>query len=194
MTHNFARVLAHPRGRSRHNAGVIALSSLILGLLLTAPSARAIGAAFSADSETPSSMQGTGSNNAQQSPDARASRGASTGPQQTSPQAERPNGRYGPHPGYGLPNYSWGRGGVSRLRSYFREDLRQVNRWHRRPLFVGTYFPHRHRMYIRPIPRGLMRYLPPVPRRYAMGYFDGYCLVYDPRTLLIVSVVDLYRN
>ena len=186
-------VTTHPLGKSRHSARVIASSLVILGSLLMAPSARALDAVVPVDSETLNSIQSGGSNHAQRSPDARPSRGGSTGPQQASPEASRPNGHYGPHSGYGLPNYSWGRGGVSRLRSYFREDLRQVNRWHRRPLFVGAYFPHRHRMYIQPVPRGLMRYLPPVPRGYAMGYFDGYCLVFDPRTLLIVSVVDLYR-
>jgi hypothetical protein len=38
-----------------------------------------------------------------------------------------------------------------------------------------------------------MVYLPPVPPGYEIGYFDGYCLVYDPYTLRIESVLDLYR-
>jgi len=38
-----------------------------------------------------------------------------------------------------------------------------------------------------------MVYLPPMPPGYALGYYDGYCLLYDQRTLRIVSVIDLYR-
>jgi hypothetical protein len=32
-----------------------------------------------------------------------------------------------------------------------------------------------------------------VPPGYEIGYYDGYCLVYDPYSLEIVSVIDLYR-
>lgn len=202
-------IAALPRSNPRHSARIIVFCFLIQGSLLTIPSARAIGATLSANSESPSPIQDYGSNRAQQSPDAGSSRSGTTDPlhddlsgkpgqpnripQQTSPQVSRPNGNSEPHPGYGLPNYSWSRGGVSRLCSYFREDLRRVNRWHRQRMYVGFYLPHRYRMYIQPIPRGMMRYLPRVPQGYAMGYFDGYCLIYDPRSLLIVSVVDLYQ-
>ena len=197
------------RSRSRFSVRVIVIHLLILVSQFAALSAQAAGAIFSPGSGTLSQVQNGTSDRAQKSPDAWPSKGGGTepqhsdlpnqpggpqvNPQQADPQTSRPNGHHGPRPGYRLPNYSWGRGGVSRLRSYFREDLLRVNRWHRRPLFVGGYFPHRYRMYIQPIPHGLMRYLPPVPRGYAIGYFGGYSLVYDPRTLLIVSVVDLYR-
>jgi hypothetical protein len=38
-----------------------------------------------------------------------------------------------------------------------------------------------------------MTYLPPVPLGYEVGYYDGYCLVYDPNSLLVASVFDLYQ-
>ena len=106
----------------------------------------------------------------------------------------RPPVHHRPHHGYGYPNYVWNRGNVKRLHRYFYEDMRRVNQWHRRPLFVGGYFPRRFELYIQPIPPSLMRYLPPVPPRYEIGYFDGYCFVYDPRSLLVVSVVDVFAN
>jgi Ni/Co efflux regulator RcnB len=104
----------------------------------------------------------------------------------------RPPAHHYPHHGYVYPNYAWNRGNVRRLHSYFYEDMRRVNQWHRWHLFVGGYFPRRYESYIQPIPPSLMVYLSPVPPRYEIGYFDGYCFVYDPRSLLVVSVVDVY--
>ena len=103
----------------------------------------------------------------------------------------RPLVHHHPHYAHTYPNYVWNRGNVRRLRHYFHEDIRNVNKWHRRRLFAGRYFPPRYVDYIQPIPPSLMVYLPPVPPRYRIGYFDGYCFVYDPRTLMVVSVVDL---
>ena len=39
--------------------------------------------------------------------------------------------------------------------------------------------------------RDLLGYLPPVPPGYAIGYFYGYCVVYDPVTFTILNFVDL---
>jgi hypothetical protein len=58
---------------------------------------------------------------------------------------------------------------------------------------MGGYFPRIYLERIQPIPPDLTVYLPPVPPGYEVGYYDGYCLVYDPFTLRIVSVIDLYR-
>jgi len=63
---------------------------------------------------------------------------------------------------------------------------------HRHHFFIGGYFPRIFLDRIQPIPPGLMVYLPPVPPGFEIGYYDGYCLVYDPQTLAIVSVIDLY--
>jgi hypothetical protein len=69
----------------------------------------------------------------------------------------------------------------------------RINWRYRQHLFVGGYFPHVYLAYIRPLPPELIGYLPPVPPGYAMGYYQGYCLIYDPNTLMIISVIDLYR-
>jgi hypothetical protein len=70
--------------------------------------------------------------------------------------------------------------------------VHRVNRWHRHQLFVGGYCPRIFLREIQPIPPGLMFHLPPVPPGYAVGYYDGYCLLYDPYSLRIVSLIDLY--
>jgi hypothetical protein len=41
------------------------------------------------------------------------------------------------------------------------------------------------------VPVALVRDLPAIPPGCAIGYIDGYCVVYDPGTLEIVDVVDL---
>jgi hypothetical protein len=112
--------------------------------------------------------------------------------------APRPPAYYPPHyghPHYGppRPHYVWGGGNGWRLRHFFLGDMRPVRGWHRHPLFIGGYFPQAHLARIQPIPEHLMVYLPPVPPGYEIGYFDGYCLIYDPYTLRIESVLDLYR-
>jgi len=71
--------------------------------------------------------------------------------------------------------------------------MRRLNRWQRPHFFVGGYIPAIYLADIQPIPRHLLMELPPVPPGYAIGYYDGYCLVYDPYTLMIVSVIDLYE-
>jgi hypothetical protein len=64
---------------------------------------------------------------------------------------------------------------------------------HRHRLFAGGYFPMRYLQGIQPIPLSLMGYLPPIPDGYEVGYYDGYCIIYDPDTLRVLSAIDLYR-
>jgi hypothetical protein len=99
------------------------------------------------------------------------------------------------HPGYGpgRPHYAWGAGNEWRLHQFFLGDKHHMSRMHRHHFFIGGYFPRIFLDRVQPIPSGLMVYLPPVPPGYEIGYYDGYCLVYDPQTLVIVSVIDLYR-
>jgi hypothetical protein len=99
------------------------------------------------------------------------------------------------HPPYhpGRPNYIWGGGNGWRLHQFFLGDMRRINRIHRHYFYIGGYFPQIFVEYIQPIPPDLMLYLPPVPPGLEIGYYDGYCLIYDPDTLRIFSVIDLYR-
>jgi hypothetical protein len=98
------------------------------------------------------------------------------------------------HPHYGprRPTYVWGGGNGWRLRHFFLGDAPRMQRWHRNRLFTGAYFPAIYLENIQPVPPSLMEYLPPIPMGYEVGYYDGYCLIYDPGTLRIVSVIDLY--
>jgi hypothetical protein len=95
------------------------------------------------------------------------------------------------HPGH--PNYIWGGGNGWRLHQFFLGDMRRINRIHRHHFYAGSYFPQIFVANIQPVPPDLMVYLPPVPPGLEIGYYDGYCLIYDPDTLRIVSVIDLYR-
>jgi hypothetical protein len=77
------------------------------------------------------------------------------------------------------------------MRRYYRRNFGYINRG-RRPVFViGGYIPFGDRGYFRPVPPHLLGYLPPPPPGYVIGYFDGYCVVYDPISFTILSFVDL---
>ena len=43
----------------------------------------------------------------------------------------------------------------------------------------------------RPMPQQVIVTLPPVPYGYQRGYYDGYAVVVDPRTRIIVDAVDI---
>jgi len=98
------------------------------------------------------------------------------------------------HPSYGRPRpaYGWGNNGW-RLHQYFFGNGPRTYPARRRAFFAGEYFPLVYLPYLKPMPSQVLEYLPPVPPGYEVGYFDGYGLVYDPNTLIIISVIDLYR-
>ena len=111
------------------------------------------------------------------------------------PTPGRPNpGRPGtgrPPNGRPRPPYNFRPGDSDRLRRHYRRRFSYINR-SRRPVFViGGYIPFGDRGYFSPIPSDLLGYLPPVPPGYVVGYFDGYCVVYDPVTFAILNFVDL---
>lgn len=111
------------------------------------------------------------------------------------PNPGRPNpGRPNPGRPPGVrprPPYNFRPGDNDRLRRYYRRNFGYINR-SRRPIFViGGYIPFGDRGYFRPVPPHLLGYLPAVPPGYAIGYFDGYCVVYDPVSFAILSFVDL---
>ena len=56
---------------------------------------------------------------------------------------------------------------------------------------VGGHLPDDWKKNIHPVPVKLMGDLPPVPAGCAIGYIDGYCVVYNIATLQILDVVDL---
>jgi hypothetical protein len=87
----------------------------------------------------------------------------------------------------------WGPGNGWRVHQYFLADMRRIDRVERPYLSVGSYLWPQDLDRMERIPQELMAYLPPVPPGYAMGYYDGYCLVYDPYSLVIVGMIDLYE-
>jgi len=93
-----------------------------------------------------------------------------------------------PRPGYlWRGRYNW------RLHQHFLGDSAPINPVHRHHFYVGGYFPFEYLPDTEPIPLDLMSYLPPIPTGYAARYYGGYCIVYDPYTLKIVNLMDLYN-
>jgi hypothetical protein len=103
------------------------------------------------------------------------------------PQPSKPGYR----PPSNRPPYNWRPNDRDYLRRYYRRNFGYINR-SRRPVFIiGGYIPFGDRGYFRPLPAHLLGYLPPPPPGYVIGYFDGYCVVYDPVTFTILSIADL---
>jgi hypothetical protein len=105
----------------------------------------------------------------------------------------RPPVHHFPSHGHGRPHYAWGIGNGWRLHQFFLGDMRHINRMHRHYFYAGGYLPPILADRIQPVPNDLMLYLPLVPPGLEVGYYDGYRLLYDPYTLEVFSVIDLYR-
>jgi hypothetical protein len=56
---------------------------------------------------------------------------------------------------------------------------------------AGGHLPDDWKNHMHAVPAALIRELPPIPAGCAIGYIDGYCVVYVPATLEIVDVIDL---
>jgi Ni/Co efflux regulator RcnB len=77
------------------------------------------------------------------------------------------------------------------LQRHYGSSLRTV-RVDRRPVFVpGRVIPAVYRPQVAVLPAHVHRHLPPPPRGYRVGYYQGYSVVYDPLTFTILSVLDL---
>jgi len=112
------------------------------------------------------------------------------------PQPNRPNGsrppQWGHRPAH-RPSYSFRRNDRSYLYRYYRSRLGRINRINRPRFVIGGFFPYTYIPYLSPLPPDVYAYLPPPPPGYAMGYYDGYVVVYDPVTYFIVNVIDLLQ-
>jgi Ni/Co efflux regulator RcnB len=56
---------------------------------------------------------------------------------------------------------------------------------------AGRVIPVAYRPQVAVLPAHVHRHLPPPPRGYRVGYYQGYSVVYDPVTFTILSVLDL---
>ncbi len=92
------------------------------------------------------------------------------------------------------PSYNFRPNDRSYLRRYYLRNLGYINRANRPRFLVGGFFPYAYISYLTPLPPQLFGYLPPPPPGYAMGYYDGYVVVYDPVSYFIANVVDLMDN
>lgn len=65
----------------------------------------------------------------------------------------------------------------------------------RQPVFYrGRSVPTSYRHAFQPVPAAYRYRVAPPPRGYQVGYYQGYSVVYDPATFLVLSVVDLLVN
>ena len=92
------------------------------------------------------------------------------------------------------PVYNFRPNDRSYLRRYYLRNLGYINRANRPRFLVGGFFPFAYISYLTPLPPQLYGYLPPPPPGYAMGYYDGYVVIYDPVSYYIANVVDLMDN
>ena len=79
----------------------------------------------------------------------------------------------------------------SKLRSSYH-NINSVNRSRRTTIVREQVLPVQVRTEIEPVPVDVVSYLPPPPEGYVFGFVDGYCVVYDPNTFLVVDVIDLF--
>ncbi|HUZ04225.1 MAG TPA: hypothetical protein VMU62_02620 [Acidobacteriaceae bacterium] len=117
-------------------------------------------------------------------------------PQHNRPSHARPAARPQTRPArtrQARPNYQFRSQDTSRLRQHYQGGFGRIDRQHRPRFARGGYIPGTYRGYFQPVPYNMIGYLPPVPPGYAMGYYDGYVVVYNPGTYLILSVLNLLQ-
>lgn len=78
-----------------------------------------------------------------------------------------------------------------RLQSQYQRSLRGVRHDHRPYFQPGYAVIPAYRPYITPVPVHVLRTLPPPPPGYVIGYYQGYNVVYDPATYVILTAIDL---
>ncbi len=83
----------------------------------------------------------------------------------------------------------------NKLREHYHANFREHDRIepeHRVVFRVGERLPDHWRERVHPVPEVVLRELPPIPAGLAIGYLDGYAVVYDPATGVIVETLDVY--
>ncbi|MGH8443933.1 MAG: hypothetical protein ACREVL_01645 [Solimonas sp.] len=91
----------------------------------------------------------------------------------------------------GRGNYEFRQQDRAYLQQHYRRSIGSVDRGHRPQFEAGREIPRAYRGYFTPAPDSLRRRLPPPPDGYTIGYYQGYTVVYDPATFVILSVLDL---
>ncbi len=70
-------------------------------------------------------------------------------------------------------------------------NISHVDRSHRVTIVREQAMPVEIRTQIEPVPMDMVSYLGPPPSGYEYGFVDGYCVVYDPTTFIVIDVIDL---
>ena len=115
----------------------------------------------------------------------------------TSWQAAHPGSGYpAPRAGYqtrheAVPSYRFNGSDRAVLPRYYQPSLRRVQAERRPPFAPGHVIAPAYRPHVQVLPSHYRHHLPPPPRGYEVGYYQGYGVVYDPLSFTILSVLDL---
>ena len=88
-------------------------------------------------------------------------------------------------------HYDFGQNDRSRLQAHYRSSINKVDRDKRPSFQAGHEIPRAYRAAITPAPESLRRRLPTPPSGYQIGYYQGYTVVYDPTSFVILTLIDL---
>jgi Ni/Co efflux regulator RcnB len=83
----------------------------------------------------------------------------------------------------------------ARLREHYRTSFRdndKIDVAHRPRFVVGGKLPGDFRVRFHPLPEVIVHELPAIPAGLEVGYVDGYAVVYDPVSLEIIEVLDVW--
>lgn len=89
------------------------------------------------------------------------------------------------------PQYRFRAQDRAQLQRHYRKSLQKIDREHRPRFEAGRSIPRAYRSYITPAPVIVRSHLPRPPAGYRIGYYQGYSVVYEPTTFVILSVLDL---
>jgi Ni/Co efflux regulator RcnB len=76
---------------------------------------------------------------------------------------------------------------------HYKKQIRQYQQHpdRRRHVRAGEQLPNDYRSRLKPVPQAYYRSVPPPPRGYQFGYYDGYVVAYNPTTRIVADVLDL---
>ena len=78
-----------------------------------------------------------------------------------------------------------------RLQHNYARSLGAIRLDHRPYFQAGYAMLPAYRPYITPVPVQVLHTLPPPPPGYVIGYYQGYNVVYDPATYVVLAAIDL---
>jgi len=77
--------------------------------------------------------------------------------------------------------------------SHYKSNIRQMQQHpdKRHHVRAGEQLPNDYRSRLKSVPTSYYRNVPPPPRGYQLGYYDGYVVAYNPTTRIVADVLDL---